>query len=300
MHCQVASIQRSVARWESSTDRTRPAERYQFLLAHLYARTPDGDLALGPGSDFDTLLDALRHFGTSPPRIRRLAGLITASQQGVVSTAAERKVKTVDTVRAAAKRAFFGDDLVTVAIPLRKGVAERERILIAAEDSATADQFEQILADQALVSARTVIAPGAEELPAGDAIVVCGPKSAPVGVWLLDRDPCLGMIEVCGQWAIFDRSTGERYSSPSDGPDRTSRDISYFARHVIDGRTVLHVAGIHAIGSLGMVHYLTHNLAELSSAFGDESFSLAVISGYDGLAITDSTLFLGPYRWGDI
>jgi len=49
-----------------------------------------------------------------------------------------------------------------------------------------------------------------------------------------------------------------------------------------------------------MVHYLTHNLAELSSAFGDESFSLAVISGYDGLTITDSALFLGPYRWGNL
>jgi len=79
MHCQVASIQRSVARWESSTDRTRPAERYQFLLAHLYARTPGGDLALDPGSDFDTLLDALRHFGVPPLRVRQLVTLITQS-----------------------------------------------------------------------------------------------------------------------------------------------------------------------------------------------------------------------------
>lgn len=75
----VASVQRTVARWESLTDRTCPGERYQLLLAHLYAHTAGGELALGPGSDFDTLLDALRHFGVSRPREQRLRDLITTS-----------------------------------------------------------------------------------------------------------------------------------------------------------------------------------------------------------------------------
>lgn len=56
---QVDSVQRNVARWESPTGSTNPGERYQFLLAHLYARTLTGDVALGTGSDFDTLLTAL-------------------------------------------------------------------------------------------------------------------------------------------------------------------------------------------------------------------------------------------------
>lgn len=51
MHRQVASIQRTVARWESTTDRTSLGDRYQFFLAHLYARMPGGSLVLGPGSD---------------------------------------------------------------------------------------------------------------------------------------------------------------------------------------------------------------------------------------------------------
>jgi hypothetical protein len=122
-----------------------------------------------------------------------------------------------------------------VAIPLRKGIVERERVLIAAEDSATADQLESVLADQMVTSIRTTITPDSTGLPTGDAIVVCGPKSAPVGEWLLDRDPCLGMIE--------DRDT------------------------------------------------------ELSYTFGNQPFSLAAISDYDGLTITSSTLFLGPHRW---
>lgn len=77
MHRQVSSIQRTVARWESITDPTGPGDRYQLLLAHLYAHTPGGSLALGPGSDFDTLLNALRHFGTTPQRTHQLAALVT-------------------------------------------------------------------------------------------------------------------------------------------------------------------------------------------------------------------------------
>lgn len=74
---RVASIQRTVARWESPTDSTSPGERYQYLLAHLYARTASGTFALGPGSDFATLLDALRHFGSPEHRIRHLVEAVT-------------------------------------------------------------------------------------------------------------------------------------------------------------------------------------------------------------------------------
>ena len=74
---RVASIQRTVARWESPTDSTSPGERYQYLLAHLYARTASGTFALGPGSDFAALLDALRHFGSPEHRIRHLVEAVT-------------------------------------------------------------------------------------------------------------------------------------------------------------------------------------------------------------------------------
>jgi transcriptional regulator with XRE-family HTH domain len=82
MNQQVSSIQRTVARWESVSERTRPGERYQLLLAHLYARTPAGDLAFGPSSDFAALLEALRHYGTPPQRVRQLAEMIIQSLNG--------------------------------------------------------------------------------------------------------------------------------------------------------------------------------------------------------------------------
>ncbi|MFJ2217180.1 hypothetical protein ACIQVO_01080 [Streptomyces sp. NPDC101062] len=78
----VASVQRSVARWESGAP-VMPDERYQLLLAHLYARTPSGDLAVASGSDFAEFLDALGQLGESASRIAELrTTLIRAATDG--------------------------------------------------------------------------------------------------------------------------------------------------------------------------------------------------------------------------
>jgi hypothetical protein len=55
----------------------------------------------------------------------------------------------------------------------------------------------------------------------------------------------------------------------------------------------VHIAGIHAIGSLGATHYLTTHLAELFAQAGH----VAVRASYDGLTITGSELVAGPYVW---
>ncbi|MGW3627525.1 hypothetical protein [Streptomyces sp. NPDC000880] len=80
----VASVQRSVARWESATAPILPGERYQLLLAHIYARGPDGQHSLGHGSDFAELLDALTHLGESNRRLHELRTLLvrTATDAG--------------------------------------------------------------------------------------------------------------------------------------------------------------------------------------------------------------------------
>jgi transcriptional regulator with XRE-family HTH domain len=56
------SIVRSIARWESGDYEYRPDRRYQLLLAHAYA-TRNGRADLGPGSDFDRLMDAFAAMG---------------------------------------------------------------------------------------------------------------------------------------------------------------------------------------------------------------------------------------------
>ncbi|MFJ5736619.1 hypothetical protein [Streptomyces microflavus] len=79
----VASVQRSVARWESAAP-TLPDERYQLLLAHLYARTPAGQMAVGAGSDLAELLGALLDLGESETRVAflRTALIRTATDTG--------------------------------------------------------------------------------------------------------------------------------------------------------------------------------------------------------------------------
>ncbi|MGR6924565.1 hypothetical protein ACU635_60830 [[Actinomadura] parvosata] len=80
-----ASVQRTVARWESSTAPVVPGDRYELLLAHLYAQDSHGQASLGPGSDFAELLEALGHFGASEARLSELRTLLvrTTTDAGV-------------------------------------------------------------------------------------------------------------------------------------------------------------------------------------------------------------------------
>lgn len=74
---QPSSIRRSIARWESGAN--VPDEQYRLLLGHAYARTSMGTVALGPGSDFGALLDALAHLGVPEEQLTDLASTVTAA-----------------------------------------------------------------------------------------------------------------------------------------------------------------------------------------------------------------------------
>ncbi|MBA0124243.1 hypothetical protein H0B56_01665 [Haloechinothrix sp. YIM 98757] len=195
------------------------------------------------------------------------------------------------------ERAFFGVGPVSVGVPYRYQSTDRERPLIAAEDAQTADDLEQLLTSLALTVERYQIAPDRTDLPDADGVVVCGPKSAPVGADLLSRDPMLAITQEAGRWWIEHRTTGERHGSPSDEASPADADVAYIARHRCDERVIVHIAGIHAIGSLGATHYLSHALAELHHEVGDVSYSLAVRADYRDLTITSSDLLAGPYVW---
>jgi hypothetical protein len=196
-----------------------------------------------------------------------------------------------------AERAFFGVGPVSVGVPYRYQVTDRSRPLIAAEDSKTSEQVQQLLRDLAFSVSAYEIEPERETPPRGDTVVVCGPKSAPVGATLMARDPALGMVRIDGRWWIESRASGKRFGSPSDDDKGTDSDVAYVARHHEEGRVILHIAGIHAIGSLGAAHYLSSHLGEIFHEAGERSCSFVVRSLYDGLSITDSELAGGPYFW---
>lgn len=207
------------------------------------------------------------------------------------------RVSQVKKDAAGPERVIFGVGPVSIGIPYRYQTTDRERPLIAAEDSATQAQFEDLLTAMRFAVDKFHVGPETEELPSGDAVVVCGPKSAPVAGGLLDEDQRTRLVKDGGRWWFEHRPTGERYGSPADDDEPTSADVAYVARHRYDDRVIVHVAGIHAIGSLGAAHYLTANLADLFQQVGDVPFSLAVRCTYDGLTITGTELAAGPFVW---
>ena len=229
--------------------------------------------------------DAHRDLGMSYTQIAAAMGITKGRISQIRATAP------------APERAFFGTGPVSVGVPYRYRVTDRRRPLIAAEDAQTGEEITRLLAGYALAVTTYQIEPGTTAPPPGDTIVICGPKSAPVGAALLARDGALGMREDAGRWWIVQRNNEDRYGSPADEQTPADADLAYVGRHQDGDHVAVHIAGIHAIGSLGAVHYLTGHLAALFAEAGDTSFSIVIRASYDGLAITHSSLVAGPFTW---
>lgn len=229
--------------------------------------------------------DAHRQLGMSYTQIAAAMGLTKGRVSQIRGTAPPPE------------RAFFGTGPVAVGVPLRHGTAGRHRPLVAAEDMRAGEEAARLLEGYAMAVTRYQIDPQTAAAPPGDAVVICGPKTAPVGAALLARDRALDLREDGGRWWIIQRATGQRLGSPSDEADPAAADLAYISRHSGGGHVTVHIAGIHAIGSLGAVHYLAGHLAELYAGAGDASLSLVTRASYDGLDITGSSLAAGPFTW---
>ncbi|MBM7769997.1 hypothetical protein JOD54_000201 [Actinokineospora baliensis] len=247
--------------------------------------------------------DAYRQRQNELARLRR-AAIDEARALGMsyteIATAfgvSKGRITQIRTTAPPPERAFFGVGPVVVGVPLRHGVDDRARSYIDAADASAQRGVERLLSELALSAKFEVIKADRAELFEGDAVVVCGPKSAPIGAALLARDPWLIMTKVDDRWWITDRESGTRYGSQRNDATPTEADLGYLARHNIDGRTVVHVAGISAYGSHGVVHYLTHNLAELWESTGEAEFSAIIRCEYTEDSIVSSELIADPTTW---
>ncbi|MDX8146501.1 hypothetical protein SK854_30610 [Lentzea sp. BCCO 10_0061] len=196
------------------------------------------------------------------------------------------------------ERAFFGVGPISLALPGRI-IREREDLVIAGPDDATGAHLTGELEKLSFViNERVVIDPREEWEPAGDAVVICGPASAHIGHKLMSADPVLRMsIGDNVQWYITDEVTGEKFLSPMDAANPRKADHAYIARRKLGNHVIVHIAGLHAAGSIGAAHYVTKNLSELFAEFGDSEFSMAVTTEFDGLTPTSIDVLVPPRKW---
>ena len=237
-------------------------------------------------------------------RIRREAIEIAHAEYGLSYTEVASKfgltkgrISQIRTSAPLAERAFFGFGPVTVIVPERFGVYGRRMAVVASEDDAAAEELRDLLSQLHLQSTKVRIPPKTNEIEEGDIVLVCGPKSASVGAMLLETDPRIRMTSTGGQWEITDLVSGINYGSPMDAAIPSDGDVAYLARRRDGNRVIVHIAGIHATGSVGAASYLTEHVADLFKKLGDVSFSMVIGCRFEGTHIASTEVIAGPHIW---
>jgi hypothetical protein len=96
-----------------------------------------------------------------------------------------------------------------------------------------------------------------------------------------------------GSWTLRDKATGERLTSPMD-QGSTDQDLGYIGRLPYRDGTLLIIAGVHALGSHGVVEYLASNLSDLYKTAGMQPFSAVVCCKVDNGKVFEAEAVWGP------
>ncbi|MEU4807919.1 sigma factor-like helix-turn-helix DNA-binding protein [Nocardia fluminea] len=205
------------------------------------------------------------------------------------------RISQIRTTAPPPERAFFGVGPVAIGVPRRVGVEEgRERAYVDASDEATRKHLQHKLAELSLVATEFGITPDTENVPSGDCVIVCGPKSAPVARNLLANDPLLAFDRADAGWSIVDSRADSRHFSPYR-TDGTRKDVGYLSRRIVDNRVIVHIAGITAIGSEGVAHWLDSNLRTVYDPDAELTDCIIECEFDPNLVVTGSKLLAGPY-----
>lgn len=193
-----------------------------------------------------------------------------------------------------AERAFFGVGPVTVALPLRS-MPGRPYPVISSEDARAAELLTALLTSLAFQVEQFRIPTDGLWEPRGDTVAICGPKSSIVTARAIEADPFLSFEpDAAGVWRIYERDGSRIYESPMDVDQDVAADVAYVARLPYGAGTLLVIAGIHALGSVGAVDYLAKHLADLYAVVGEQCFSMVVASTHDGETVITSEAIREP------
>ena len=238
--------------------------------------------------------------GIELARLRKEAITRAADENGMTLTAvaaelglSKGRITQIRQTAPGPERAVFGVGPLTLAIPLR-AMPDRPSGVIAAEDGNAAQQMTELLTRLQFQVHPFQIPTTGEWNPPEDAVAICGPKSSRVTADAIESDPYLTFAaDGAGQWSIRDRESGTVLESPMDTGDADS-DVAYVGRLAYEGRRLFVIAGVHSLGSLGAVAYLSENLPAIYAEVGTANFSMVVRSSFTDGAPTQSEALQPP------
>jgi hypothetical protein len=195
---------------------------------------------------------------------------------------------------------FLGTGTLTVALGGKLEAGKPDPGPVVSQEGFQAyERLREIARSLGLEAQYEVIAPpGLIDLNRDNLVVICGPRLSPVIAQVLAADPNLSFEHDDLGWYLLDHATGTAYRSPMD--DSEPGDYAYLGRLPrIDGRgAFLYLAGIHAPGNNGAVHYLESHLEELYGEVRTGRFSTLIACQFDPATrqITSSERVTPIYR----
>ncbi|MFI6513651.1 hypothetical protein ACIBCT_39110 [Streptosporangium sp. NPDC050855] len=218
-------------------------------------------------------LEELIRSGVKQADIARQLGITTARMSQLVKSGPSPE------------RAFFG----ATTAPVNVAVAEKRENksvnpgpVVSSFDMRAYDKLRCLVEDLGLKSTfEEVKPPGNVRLNRDGLVLICGPRHSPLIAQVLESDDKLAFDKDDEGWHLVDREAGAVYRS-LDGDD-VGEDIAYFGRLPRpDGKGhFLYIAGIHAAGAAGVVHYLSTELASLYREVRMRRFSMLISCRYD-------------------
>ncbi|MEV8634334.1 sigma-70 family RNA polymerase sigma factor [Streptosporangium sp. NPDC051023] len=202
----------------------------------------------------------------------------------------------------APERAFFGVGVKTVIVAVaQKMEAEKAKPgpVVSVDDMWAYDNLRVLVEDLGFDSAYEVIPPpGNVRLNRDGLVIVCGPRHSSLISQILESDDKLAFEKDSSGWYLVDRVTGTAYRSAEDSGG--NGDTAYLGRLPRpDGKgTFLYIAGIHAAGAAGVVHYLQNELPNLYREVRHRRFSTLISCQYDpnSRKVIDSERITPIYR----
>lgn len=218
-------------------------------------------------------VEELKATGLTQNAIARAIGLTSARMSQVMNNAP------------APERAFFGVKIepITAAVAEKlEGNKVKPGPVVSIDDMQAYDNLRNLVEDLGLASTYEVVRPpGIIRLNRNGLIVICGPRHSSLIEQVLESDDKLSFEKDDAGWHLVDHAQGVTFRSPEDSDE--PGDIAYLGRLPRpDGKGhFLYIAGIHAAGAAGVVHYLSNELASLYREVRNRRFSTLIQCRYD-------------------